>query len=64
MNTCPVCKKIHQEFRDSVFPKESEIKKFCPDCKVDEAMHAYLRSLRQKQEKLSLFERLFLFVQG
>lgn len=64
IDICPVCKLPHELVDDSVFPKAEEIENFCSDCKVDEALHAYLRSLRQMHGKLSLSEKFFLFIKG
>jgi hypothetical protein len=59
INNCNVCKIPHEIYPDSVFPQPEEVGNMCPNCKADEAMHSYLRALRQKKS-LSLSEKFFL----
>jgi|GEM_PF-2826369 len=64
LDSCTTCKKLHTNYPDSVFPKPVDIENICSECKVDEAFHAYLRSLRQKEERLTFSEWIFLTLRG
>jgi hypothetical protein len=54
---CAHCKKPYLRHVD-------DTENACSECKVDEALHGYLRAIRRKDGRLSFFEWLILNIKG